>query len=250
VAVGHAGLGSGIILDLTDADSATVISGNVITEVYVGMHLWAGFGDAVVTGNRIIDPVSTGIKCEPDSAETQAVLLEGNSFALTAQNAAGRTVLVLSPSGGAGTADYRVIGNSIVYDAATDGGVGGELAILCATDNTTIIGNFIDGGGMDFGGVPPEIRTDGSTPTNVQLIGNTLIGGARMNTLWMDHPITLGNNVDGYGWAGWLGFFDKTNESVQKPEVTTARDEPEGALHDLLAALAALGLITDSSTAT
>jgi hypothetical protein len=37
--------------------------------------------------------------------------------------------------------------------------------------------------------------------------------------------------------------------ATQHPAITTARDEPEGALHDLLAALATLGLITDSSTA-
>ncbi len=43
-----------------------------------------------------------------------------------------------------------------------------------------------------------------------------------------------------------IGFFGVT--AIVKPTVTGARDETEGALKDLLTELAALGLITDSST--
>lgn len=45
-----------------------------------------------------------------------------------------------------------------------------------------------------------------------------------------------------------VGFFGET--PVARPEVTGVRDDPEAALANLLAALASLGLITDSTTET
>jgi hypothetical protein len=53
--------------------------------------------------------------------------------------------------------------------------------------------------------------------------------------------------MEASGTAPMLGFYG--NAAVARQTISTARDDPEGALADLLTALDALGLITDSSTA-
>jgi hypothetical protein len=65
------------------------------------------------------------------------------------------------------------------------------------------------------------------------------------------NPSTTGGNESGVkvGAAAdqTLGFYGATG--VAKPTVTGARDETEGALKNLIAALAAQGLIVDGTTA-
>jgi hypothetical protein len=62
-------------------------------------------------------------------------------------------------------------------------------------------------------------------------------------------PVTqfLGQDVQVASSDGTVGFYGTT--PVAKPTVTGARDETEGALANLLAALASLGIITNSTTA-
>lgn len=65
------------------------------------------------------------------------------------------------------------------------------------------------------------------------------------------NPMTTGGNTSGVkvgeSATQTLGFYGATG--VVKPTVTGARDETEGALANLLAALANLGIITNSTTA-
>ena len=66
------------------------------------------------------------------------------------------------------------------------------------------------------------------------------------------NPTTTGANASGVKVGNdttqTLGFYGATG--TVKVAVTGARDDPEGALANLLTALANLGLITNSTTAT
>jgi len=56
-----------------------------------------------------------------------------------------------------------------------------------------------------------------------------------------------GMRIEASGSAPMIGFYGET--AVARQTVSGARDDPEGALAALLVALDALGLITDSTTA-
>lgn len=135
---------------------------------------------------------------------------------------------------------------------------GGSHAPLGGPTNPTEPAPFLQGKRIriDDGGI--QFSDDGGIPDYV-------IGVRADNKLGLAGPVAFSDAVDvlgtltAYGYFGAGGnfgigsgvsqgsFFGAT--AVSKPTVTGARNSDEGALKSLLTALASLGLITDSTTA-
>ena len=166
----------------------------------------------------------------------------------------------------------RIIGNTVVYkySAGTTSSWGIEAAevTLSAMTYVLIADNYVD---CLSSATSRAIQVTGVA--NPTIRGNTVLDwgafGIRLESDCTD-PIIADNTLDGAsaataisdqatGSSHWqsnrlantdavnVGFFGTT--PIVKPTVTGARDETEGALAVLLTKLAALGLITDSSTA-
>ena len=191
-AVGHVNTGEGIIVNSETDASRHIVSGNTVTGCEKAIHLYQ-WGDCVVDGNVIVDPALKGIEVAPNAATTVATVICGNSLRFTAPNAVERVALSLAGQVGSGEVLYVVNNNSIVYDAATDGGASYELACVIQADDASFSGNTVDGGGMDYSGTTPYIGSNGASINRTKFIGNTCIGGATISTTNITDVVNSGN---------------------------------------------------------
>ncbi|KKN83862.1 hypothetical protein LCGC14_0295150 [marine sediment metagenome] len=120
-----------------------------------------------------------------------------------------------------GTTPNRAV--TVYFDATSEGGTDNIIFRFgrLSAAGASVLTQFLDG-------AAEAVRID-HTAKKLTVFGEVEIDGA------LNHD---GSTVGFYGTA-----------PIAKPAVTGARDNPEGALADLLTELANLGLITDSSTA-
>jgi hypothetical protein len=222
-----------------EGDSGASIVGNHVANTEMGFILTNDADvivDITLSGNTFKDYRSHGIWIFRAAATPGNAIISGNTFRVSDPTAEVRTAVRIAGSGYVPV----VIGNSIVYEGTATGGTADELAIWVAVDNARVSNNFIDGQNITFtgssGGGPTVKGIDSRqlSPTGVQIVGNTLIGGAYIQAYYLTTPFIFAN-------VGTVANFEA------KPVITGSRGA-NAALADLLTSLATLGLITDSSS--
>ena len=185
--------------------------------------------------------------------ECHGALVEGNVFNYNYQG------IGLSSYSGNGCRDIGIKNNLFTGQFSSS-------IVMNAVDRVTIEGNdfvpYVPGTGAEQENevvACPHVQMAGAcdriTVTGGSMIGNTnRVQGVQLSTdttncyvggiVWED----LAPIVDLGGTGNMTGQFIPPY-TAGVPEITGARDAPEGALADLLASLSALGIINDSSTA-
>jgi hypothetical protein len=160
--------------------------------------------------------------------------------------------------------DYTVSSPTFGIAARTDTGAGEDITIQC---QDTAAGGGAGGGlvvilGQNAGASVPDggsfIVTQSTFGDRLTIYSAITLQARRLSntTVVIDSGSFFVNNdsgdtclecYDGGAGSPRIGFLGAA--AVARPTVSGARDDPEGALADLLAELATLGLITNSTTA-
>jgi membrane-bound inhibitor of C-type lysozyme len=248
-------IGNSIFWDDGNPNSVTAIQSNeAATTTEVGAN--------VISGNSI-------------SNATMAILLRsvahtvvnGNSFRgcykiLEGQNALSRAtftnnnIKISTPVTGGATRYQVIVGgssivenNNVFFETASSGGTGTEAVFGVPYGNCIVANNLVDGNSItSSGGAPFAFGSNGGTGSNVKFLNNIMIGGARVTYNFFTDIFTHGNvcGTISAPASSKMAFFDQQTLAA-KPTVTGAKGG-NAALTSLLTQLAALGLLTDSTT--
>lgn len=180
------------------------VENNLFIRAYEG--ILARSGKLIAANNTFVDPKQYGINDEV--AETgRGNQIVGNRFVAKSPNTTTRIMI--------NAQNQSVItGNFIEYQASATGGSAQEWAILCGGSNSVIIGNYTQDDGVTSGASAPYfVLTNGSTPSNVRIIGNNCTGSTRINYQYFVNLIAEYNVIPGTVTGATnvkLGFFNKT----------------------------------------
>ena len=136
------------------------------------------------------------------------------------------------------TAYVTVEHDAVLFSKGNTGGVTIDMEDVTAAANGNDL--LITGSGCPYGQTPGNITIQASATATNNVSGSIILNNGAGN------PAIEVNSVSA-STAVALGFYGATPRGKQT--ISGARDDPEAALADLLASLALLGLITDSTTA-
>lgn len=166
------------------------------------------------------------------------VLKTDDSFVVAARLAVGASA-VQTPQLYAASDGTRNAGSFV---ATADGTASlGVLAVVTPTSSKRALDVRVTGDSV----VRFRVDGDGAIQLGDGTVVDVKLYRSGVNTLKTDTGFHVGTQFRHLGST--LGFYNAT--AVSKPTVSGARNNPEAALADLIAELATLGLITDSTTA-
>ncbi len=222
------------------ASRETIVSNNILVDnVGHGLFCYADDSDNtdlayhVTIANNVMLRNLTGMRIE--SAKYWTIV--GNVVRDNEQQG----IYVSSCEAGTITGN-TVVNNNVLETASVDAEIllsddVGTFSARTTTDNVTVVGNVI----YDTRGTEKSVYgvSIGGGNTNCVVIGNIING-----------PTTsirnFGDQADGHMFG--FNIIDQAPNAVAI-DIVGARDETEGAIKDLLTKLAALGLFSDSTTA-
>ena len=223
----------------TNEVGANVISGNSISNATMAILL-RSVAHTVVNGN---------------SFRGCYKILEGQN-ALSRATFTNNNIKISTPVTG-GSSRYQVAlggssiveNNNVFYETSSSGGTGTEGVFSVPYGKCIVANNLVDGNSItSSGGAPFALSSNGGTGSNVKFLNNIMIGGARVTYNFFTDLFTHGNvcGTISAPTASKMAFFDQQTLAA-KPTITGAKGG-NAALTSLLTQLAALGLLTDSTT--
>jgi hypothetical protein len=215
---------------------ANTIEGSISNSATAAITL-RGEGDTVVAKNTFIGCDSL-LMCD---AGLPRCTFEGNIARVTTAATATRTMIT-------GGASFIGSKNTIIYDAIATGTAFSERVFQAGYTDSLLEGNLVLANDVSNDGTVIAYLANGVAGTNVKLLNNNFLGGARMDLSALIDPVTDNNTVDGgviQSSRAAKGFYDA--DPVTKQTVSGSRGS-NAALADLITKLELLGLITDGTS--
>lgn len=248
-----------------------VVSNNAVSECTTTALDTHAAGESIIILGNVITSSNAGISVRSRRTRVDSNLISGLSshgINVTEQNLAGITItnnVIYGPNGGghgiaigAAVRGLQIIGN-IIYDAGADG-----ISVSAASSDVTIKGNTVVGAGTGLTGrALIKSASGGAADTGTWVVVENTLRSANATSVSRAIDIsnagvsgaTVARNiiVGAYGQAATVvlavGSFVRENIRADQAAATVAGAKGgNGALASLISALAAQGIIVDTTT--